>query len=161
MNCPPLQQLDLFDVDNELSVIGVTRHDLENWHQQDLISFDPQTPRLERWMLQEAAFIHHLTKVEWSVNALRKVLAPLSRPYLLDHGRHFFDFRLMQWRRRYVAKDLLDAAVIERPEDIGDVVRLLIRRLALAGERAEVLKTLAVLREVLPDDWLRDVRPEE
>lgn len=149
MNCPPLQQLDLFDVDNELSVIGVIRHDLENWHQQDLISFDPQTSRLERWMLQEAAFIHHLTKVEWSVNALRQLLAPLKHPYVLDHGRHFFNFKTLEWQRRYEPRDLLENAVLETPEVIGEVVRVLLRRLALAGQREEVLLILATVRDVL------------
>jgi hypothetical protein len=43
---------------------------------------------------------------------------------------------------------------------VGEVVRVLIRRLAPAGARIEVLKTLAVLREILPDEWL-EVLPEE
>lgn len=161
MTYPAQSQLDLFDPDAELSAIGVTRRQLEDWHRRDLISFDPHTLTLERWMLQESAFIHHLTKVEWSANALRKLLEPLKRPYLLDHGRHFFNFRELAWQRRHEARDLLDTAVLEKPEDVGEVVRILIRRLALAGERIEVFKTLAVLREVLPDEWLLDVLPDE
>ena len=55
----------------------------------------------------------------------------------------------------------MENAVLESPEVVGEVVRVLIRRLALAGERTEVLKTLAVLREVLPDDWLLNGLPHE
>lgn len=43
--------------------------------------------------------------------------------------------------------DQLENAVLETPEIMGEVVRVLIRRLALAEERAEVLNTLAVLNE--------------
>src|SRR5262245_60461227 len=126
-------QLDRFDPDAELSAIGVTRQQLEQWHRSGLISFDPKTPTLARWMLQESAFIHHLTKVEWSVNALRQLLGPLKQPYLLDHSTHFFSFKDMQWRRRYTPQDLLNVAPLERSEEVGEVVRLLIRQLALAG----------------------------
>ena len=112
-------------------------------------------------MLQEAAFIHHLTKIEWSVNALRQILLPLERPYLKVHGRHFFNFKTMEWERRYQPLELLDTGALEAPEDIGKLVRHLIRRLALAGERTEVFKTLVVLREVLPDDRLLNDFPRE
>ncbi|MEQ1897618.1 MAG: hypothetical protein ABL971_09575 [Vicinamibacterales bacterium] len=149
-------QLDLFDPDAELSAIGVSRSQLAKWANADLISFDPSAAKLERWMLQEAAFLHHLTKIEWSVNALRQLLLPLQRPYLKVHGRHFFNFQTMAWERRYQPLELLDTGAVEAPEEIGTLVRHLIRRLALAGERIEVFKTLAVLREVLPDDWILD-----
>jgi hypothetical protein len=155
-----LAQLDLFDPDADLSAIGITRQQLEQWHRQDLISFDPHTPTLERWMLQETVFIQHLTKVEWSVNALRKLLEPLNRPYLLDHDRQLFNFKEMRWQRRYTARDLFEIAALEAPEEIGGVVRLLVRRLALVGARTEVLKTLAVLREVLPDQWPLEGLPD-
>jgi hypothetical protein len=152
-------QLGLFDRDAELSSIGITRDQLIEWARADLISFDPHAAPLERWMLQEATFIHHLAKIEWSVNALRQLLAPLKRPYLVDHGRQFFNFKTGAWERRYQARDLFDSAVLETPEDIGEVVRTLIRRLALSGARVEVFKTLAVLREVLSDEWLLDALP--
>jgi hypothetical protein len=65
----------------------------------------------------------------------------------------------MQWQRRYTARDLFEIVALEAPEDIGGVVRLLIRRLALVGARGELFKTLAVLREVLPEEWLLDELP--
>jgi hypothetical protein len=154
-------QLDMFDPNAELSAIGVTRNQLELWARSGYISFDPAVPILERWMLQETAFIHHLTKVEWSVNALRQLLASIRRPYLLDHGRHFFNFKTLEWERRYGPQDLLETAPLEKPAEIGNMIRAHIRQLALAGARVEVLKTLAVLRDVLPDDWLLDLLPPE
>jgi hypothetical protein len=162
MEHPGRPQLDLFDADAELSAIGVTRRQLVVWWDHGFLSFDPgAVPQFERWMYEEIAFLYHLTKVEPSVNALRKLLAPLARPYTLDHDRWFFCFQDMQWRRRYDAGDLFTTAVMENPEHAGEAVRTLIRRLAFFGARTEMLKTLAVLREVLPDDWLRDVLPEE
>jgi hypothetical protein len=162
MEHPSRPQLDLFDADAELSAIGVTRRQLVIWWDQGLLSFDPGgVVRLERWMYQEIAFLYHLTKVEPSVNALRKLLAPLKRPYIYDLNRWFFNFKTMAWERRYVAADVFTTAVAESPEDAGETARLLIRNLAFLGARVEVLKTLAVLREVLPDDWLRDDLPEE
>ena len=155
------EQLDLFDADSQLSAIGITRESLASWSKADLISFDPTTVKLERWMLQEGAFIHHLTKIEWSVNALRQILLPLERPYLKVHGRHFFNFKTLGWERRYLPLELLDTSAVEVPEDIGKLVRHLIRRLALAGERKEVFKTLVILREVLPDDRLLNDFPRE
>lgn len=151
----------MFDDDAELSAIGVTRRQLVVWWDQRLLSFDPGgVDRLERWMCQEVAFIYHLTKVEPSVNALRRLLAPLKRPYLLDHGRHFFNFKEMRWQRKYDLQDLRATSLLENPEDAGAAARALIRQLAFVGARTEVLKTLALLREVLPDDWLRDVLSE-
>lgn len=155
-------QLDMFDPDAELSAIGVARRQLVVWWDQGLLSFDPgETKQFERWMYQEIAFLYHLTKVEPSVNALRKLLGPLKRPYIYDLNRWFFNFKTMTWERRYVAADLFTTAVAESPEDAGDTARLLIRKLAFFGARVEVLKTLAVLREVLPDDWLLDELSEE
>ncbi len=161
MSCPAPPQLDLFDPDAELSALGVTRQQLLQWSRGGYISFEPETAPLERWMLQETAFIRDLMKVEWSVNALRQLLGSLKRPYAYDHGRLFFNFREMAWQRRFTPENLWRDGVIEAPEDIGQGVRYLIRQLALAGARVEVLKTLAVLREVLPDDWLRDWRRDQ
>lgn len=88
MEHPSRPQLDLFDADAELSAIGVTRRQLVIWWDQGLLSFDPgSVARLERWMYQEIAFLYHVTKVEPSVNALRKLLAPLKRPYIYDLNR--------------------------------------------------------------------------
>jgi hypothetical protein len=153
-------QLGLFDQDEELSAIGVTRRQLVVWWDQGLLSFDPgAVERFERPHYQEAAFLYHLSRVEPSVNALRELLATLTRPYLLDHTQWFFNFKEQQWQRLYTPQDLFETAALENPEDVGHAVRMLIRRLALAGARVEVLKTLAVLREVLPDDWLLDPLP--
>lgn len=162
MEYPSGPQLGLFDADAELSSIGVSRRQLRLWWDQGLPSFDPgEVDRFERWHYQEIAFLYHLVKTEPSVNALRKFLAPLKRPYSLAHGNHYFNFKEQRWERRYALQDLLDAGAIEAPEEMGHAVRVLIRQLALSGARTEVLKTLAVLREVLPDDWLRDPLPED
>ena len=67
----------------------------------------------------------------------------------------------MAWERRYQPLELLDTGAVEAPEEIGKLVRHLIRRLALAGERTEVLRHWRVLRQVLPDDWLRDALPDD
>src|SRR5688500_17756195 len=152
----------MFDADAELSTIGVTRRQLVVWWDQGLLSFDPgAATQLERWMYQEIAFLYHLTKVEPSVNAIRGLLASLKRPYVYDLNRWFFNFKEEQWQRKYDAEDLFTTAVLEDPEHAGEAARALIRRLAFLGERKEVLKTLALLREVLPDDWLRDELPDE
>jgi hypothetical protein len=47
-------------------------------------------------MFDEVAFIRDLRKIEWSLNALHQLLAPLKRPYTLSHGEHFFNFREMK-----------------------------------------------------------------
>jgi hypothetical protein len=152
----------MFDSDAELSAIGTTRRQLVVWWDQGLLSFDPgAVGRLERWMYQEIAFLYHLTKVEPSVNAVGRFLAPLKRPYTLDHGRHFFNFKEMQWQRRYLPQDVYTAAVVESPAAIGDVTRCLIEQLALAGARQELFKILAAVRKAIPDDWLLDELPEE
>src|SRR5688572_7682816 len=154
-------QLHLFDPDAALSALGVTRRQLVVWHRQGLLHFDPDTNPLQRWMYQEVAFLYHLMSVEPSVNALRKFVAPLRPPFTLDHGRHYFNFRRLDWERRYELSDLLSSGVLEQPGEAGDIARALIRQLASVGSRTEILKTLAVLRDVLPDDWLKDPLPDE
>ena len=162
MEYPPPAQLDMFDADAELSALGVTRRQLVVWRDQGLLSFDPgEVRQIERWMFEEMAFLYHLTKAEPSVNAVRKLLAPLTRPYTLDLNRWFFSFKEMQWQRRYEVNDLWTTGIAENPAEAGEVARALIQQLAFLGARKEVFRTLAALRKALPDDWLRDELSEE
>lgn len=66
-----------------------------------------------------------------------------------------------RWQRRYDLADLLTVGVMENPAEAGRTARALIRQMAFVGARDEVFKTLAVLREVLPDDWLKDDLTED
>jgi hypothetical protein len=155
-------QLDLFDPDGELSTIGVTRRQLIVWWDQGLLSFDPGVvDRFERWQYDEITFLYYLTNAEPSVTALRKLLAPLKRPYTYDLCRWFYNFKERKWQRRYEVNDLWTTGIVENPERAGEVARALIQQLALVGARKEVFKTLAVLRRVIPDEWLLEVLPEE
>ena len=157
MEHPAPAQLDMFDADAELSALGVTRRQLVVWWDQGLLSFDPgEVGRLERWMFEESAFLYHLTKIEPSVNAVRKLLAPLKRPYAYDLNRWFFNFKEAKWQRRYEVNDLWTTGIVENPAGAGEVARALIQQLAFLGARKEVFRTLAALRKALPDDWLRD-----
>ena len=43
-------------------------------------------------MFDEVVFIRDLRKIEWSLNALRQLLAPLKRPYALPAWRDLLQF---------------------------------------------------------------------
>lgn len=152
----PARQLGLFGakveiqpIERELSQLGVTRREVAGWHNDGVISFDPhRVQKLERWMFDEVVFIRDLRKVEWSLNALRQLLATLKRPYTLNHGQHFFNFRLMKWERRYLFYEM-PTAILEQPEVAAEAACGLIRGVADFGTREQLLKILAELERVL------------
>jgi hypothetical protein len=71
---------DIQGIDRDLSRLGLTRREVTTWYSEGFFSFDPnRVQALERWMFDEVVFIRDLRKVEWSLNALRQILAPLKR----------------------------------------------------------------------------------
>jgi hypothetical protein len=155
MDDPPNQltlfgaKAELHPVDRDLAGIGVNRREITHWHAEGFLSFDPnRVSALERWMLDEVVFIRDLRKVEWSLNALRQLLAPLKRPYALSHGEHFFNFRELRWERRYRFYEI-KTAILENPEAAAEGACGLIRGVADFGTREQLLKILAELQRVL------------
>jgi hypothetical protein len=152
----PPSQLKLFGpkpeilpIESDLARIGVTRREVATWHNEGFLSFDPsRVQKLERWMFDEVVFIRDLRKVEWSLNALRQLLAPLKRPYAYSHGEVFFNFRELKWERRYRFFEFR-AALLEDPEAAAERACGLIRGVAAFGTRAQLLKIQAELQQVL------------
>jgi hypothetical protein len=139
----------LFGPDVDLAQLGLSYRQLAGWWNDGLLSFNPTIiDRLERWQFEEAVFLRDLTAVEWSLNALRKILASLPRPYAISSRQMFFDFRSQTWRRMYEAKDLMTASA-DSPERVGEVTRVLIRVLAFFGAREEIAKTKTLLDALL------------
>ena len=85
-------------------------------------------------MLDEVVFIRDLRKIEWSINAVRQLLAPLKRPYAYSHGVIFFNFRQMKWERRYRFYEM-KTAIFENPEAAVEGACGLIRGVADFGTR--------------------------
>jgi hypothetical protein len=73
---------EIHPINRDISRLDLTRREVTSWHNEGFLSFDPnRVQALERWMFDEIVFIRDLRKVEWSLNALRQLLAPLKRPY--------------------------------------------------------------------------------
>jgi hypothetical protein len=96
----------------------------------------------------EIVSIRDLRKIEWSLNALRQLLAPLKRPYADSHGEIFFNFREIQWEPRYRFYEI-KTAIFENPEVATDAACGLIRGLADFGTREQLLKILAEVERVI------------
>lgn len=140
---------EFYPIDADLSRLGLTRREAATWRNEGFLSFDPDRVRtLERWMFDELVFIRDLRKVEWSLNALRQLLAPLKRPYAYTHGKLYFNFREMKWERRFNFFEI-KTAYLEDPEAAGEAACRLIRGISAFGNRDELLKILAELQRVL------------
>ncbi len=125
--------------------LGLEMPQMERWHNSGLLSWDPmRVTSPARWMLQEACFIRDLTRVEWSVNALRQILASLPRPYAHSHSAIHFDFKARQWKRTFAPRQVIDAALAE-PTEAMAVIIMVVRssRICRSHPRAEALQVVA------------------
>jgi hypothetical protein len=158
----PLNQPNLFSpptelsaIDRDLSRLGLTRREITTWHSEGFLSFDPtRVQALERWMFDEVVFIRDLRKVEWSLNALRQILAPLKRPYAYSHAEFFFNFREMKWQR-YFPPFNMKAWLMAEPDEVVRGACGLVRGLRDFGTRGHVLTVLGEVQRALGDDQSR------
>ena len=133
-----MTQLSLFERPDVYTQLGVQADRLIDWHELGFLSFDPRhIKRWERWMLLEAVFIRDLFRTESSINAIRKMLAELDRPYAYRHSERFYDFAEQCWRSRFEAP-LVAQALARSPEAAAQLACGLIETLRWSGQSEQL-----------------------
>jgi|tagenome__1003787_1003787.scaffolds.fasta_scaffold20096109_1 hypothetical protein len=157
-----LRQADLFDAKpktaSEQQVFrlaeicaraNVTESDLRTWRSVGFLTFDPfSTWPLEHSMYRELVFIRDLARVEFSINAIRKLLSSLSNTRAVSHHEICYDFQSQLWRRHFNAVDVLSSSV-DGQHRLESCVIGMIQSLGRFGCVEELQRIQAVTSETL------------
>jgi hypothetical protein len=122
----PPDQLSLFTPEDVYSQLRITAIEAFDWYNVGFLSFDPRhTSQWERWMCWEAVFVRDLMRAEFSLNAVRRMLSKLDRPYAYRHEDIFFHFGRGTWLRRCEPKGFVGCFERSPNDAITAVVTLL------------------------------------